>query len=294
MEGKEKKSVLAKLGKNSILVTDIASQYWCEKQMELNYLYGKQYTKAMAEGTKQHEELQAEVYVPLEIEPITYSDFFYKAGYENYMALKSLKKSGIGREIRIYGSINGYKLNGKIDELRLKEDEVFVIETKTKASSKELTEPMTRPHKIQVLLYKKMLEDIKEGSYSYDNFYTTYIKGMKPISEKFVSEAEALGIEKSLLSLEKVYKLMFDEIKSLPRISNTVRVRYIDRFTGRESSTISFSYSKEEVEKLLIYAMGYWNGEREAQPVSKEEAWKCRFCRFYGNECKVWISLAKR
>jgi len=36
--------------------------------------------------------------------------------------------------------------------------------------------------------------------------------------------------------------------------------------------------------------MKYWNGEVKARPVSEEEKWKCRFCRFYGKECKVWYN----
>ncbi|MGC8662652.1 MAG: hypothetical protein ACP5RT_02610 [Candidatus Micrarchaeia archaeon] len=288
-EKKEKKNVLAKLGKNGILVTDIANQFWCEKQVELNYLYGKQYTKAMAEGTKQHEGLQAETYVPLEAEPLSYSDLFYKMGYENYMALKSLKKNGVGREIRIYGSINGYKLSGKIDELKIKNNKVTVVEIKTKISSRGVTEPISRPHKVQALIYKKMLDDIKGGLYNYNNFHSVYLAKLKPLSERFSNALEALGIPKDLMSIESIYTSVFNVIISLPDISNTVEIKYIDRYTGIESSTISFSYSKDEVNKTLIDAMGFWNGDRDARPVSKDEAWKCKICRFYGKECKVWL-----
>jgi len=83
---------------------------------------------------------------------------------------------------------------------------------------------------------------------------------------------------------------MFDEIYTLPPISDEFELHYIDRFTGEEVQRMKFKYNDEELKKILIYAMKYWNGEVKARPVSEEEKWKCRFCRFYGKECKVWYN----
>lgn len=284
----EKKRVLERLGKNSISATDIASQFWCEKQMELNYLYGRRYTKEMARGSRIHEELQAEVYVPLAIEPINYTDFLYKELYENYLSIKGLKERGIGREIRIYGSINGFKVTGKIDELKLVDGKVVVVENKTRETRFAIDEAIVRPHKVQIMLYKYMLDEIIERRYTHQNFENTYIKGLKPLSERFVEELKALGVEGSLLSIEGIYKKMFDEIYTMPQISDELEIHYIDRFTGAKVQTIAFKYNYNELRGLLIDAMRYWNGEVEARPVNESEKWKCRFCRFYGKECKVW------
>jgi len=286
----EVKGVLEKLGKNSISATDIASQFWCEKQMELNYLYGKRYTKEMAKGTKIHEELQAETYVPLTVEPINYTDFLYKELYENYLALKGLKQRGVGREIRIFGSINGFKINGKIDELKLVNGKVVVVEVKTRETRYAINEAVVKPHRVQAMLYKYMLNEIVSRSYTHENFENAYLKGLKPLSERFLDQLKALGIESSLLSIESVYKRMFDEIYTLPPISDELELHYIDRFTGEEVQRMKFKYNDEELKKILIYAMKYWNGEVKARPVSEEEKWKCRFCRFYGKECKVWYN----
>jgi len=286
----EGKGVLERLGKNSISATDIASQFWCEKQMELNYLYGKRYTKEMAKGTKIHEELQAETYVPLTVEPINYTDFLYKELYENYLALKGLKQKGVGREIRIFGSINGFKINGKIDELKLVNGKVVVIEVKTRETRYAINEAVVKPHRVQAMLYKHMLNEIVGKSYTHENFENAYLKGLKPLSERFLDQLKALGIESNLLSIESIYKKMFDEIYTLPPISDEFELHYIDRFTGEEVQRMKFKYNDEELKKILIYAMKYWNGEVKARPVSEEEKWKCRFCRFYGKECKVWYN----
>ncbi|MGC8710485.1 MAG: PD-(D/E)XK nuclease family protein [Candidatus Micrarchaeia archaeon] len=290
MENLKQKDILGKLGKSSILATDIASQFWCEKQMELNYIYGKRYTKAMAKGTKIHEELQAQTYVPLAIEPINYTDYLYKEGYENYLSLKSLKSKGVGREIKVYGSINGYRLVGKIDELKMVRGKVVVVENKTREMKYQISEAIMRPHKIQVMLYKKILDDIMSKNYTIDNFMNTYGKGLKPMSEHFFQQLEAFNIEKSLASIEGIYKKMFEEIYTMPPISESLEVQYIDRYTGEKAAAVSFKYEKEKFEDLIINAMKYWNGEVEARPVSESEKWKCKFCKFFGNECKVWYS----
>ena len=287
MEGK---GVLEKLGKNSISATDIASQFWCEEQMELNYLYGKRYTKEMARGAKIHEELQAETYVPLTVEPINYTDFLYKELYENYLALKGLKQRGVGREIIIFGSINGFKLSGKIDELKLENGKIVVIEVKTRETRYVINEAVVKPHRVQAMLYKYMLDEIVSKSYTHENFENAYLKGLKPLSNRFLDQLKALSIEGNLLSIESVSKKVFEEIYTLPPIGDELELHYIDRFTGEKVQTMKFKYNNEELKKLLIGAMRYWNGEVKARPVSEEEKWKCRFCRFYGKECKVWYN----
>jgi exonuclease V len=295
----EKREVLRKLNKNSVLVTDIASQFWCERQMEFNYLYGKKYTEAMRKGSVLHEGLQAEVYATIDVEPITYADFLYKEAYENYLAIRSLNEKGIGREIRIYGSLNGYRMSGKVDELRIKNGKVIVTEVKTRdlnarlnsrSSVRNISEVTMRPHRVQVMLYKRMLDDIKEGRYTYENLSNSYALKTLSLSDRFVPQLKLVGINHSITGLETVYKMVFEQIHRMPEISNSLELHYVDRYTGNEFAQVSVDYTREALDALLVDAMGYWNGERDSRPVIKEESWKCNFCRFFGKECKVWWS----
>lgn len=278
--------VLAKLGKTSILATDIASQFWCERQMELNYLHGKKYTKAMAKGKQLHEALQAETYVPLTIEPVTYRDLLYKIAYENYMSLLTLKKVGKCREVRIYGSVNGYRISGQIDELLTKEGKTAIVEVKTTEASKAV--PVSIPHTVQVTLYRKLLDDLRSGAYGFGNFSRSNDIAEAKLSDVFVRELNAMGVKEELIDINKMYLLMFSEFQSLPELSDRLEIRYIDRFSGKEVKSIEISYRKEEIDSNLEYVMKYWNGERESMPVPEEEKWKCKLCKFFGNECKVW------
>ena len=281
-------TVLEKLHKNGITATDIATQFWCEKQMELNCMHKPTPTKAMEKGTKMHDAWQAKVYVPLSVETHTYMDFLYKCAYENYRNLQRLMTDKVGREIMVYGSLNGYRLSGKIDELQLRDGKVAIVEDKTVSPFITVDEAHSRPHVVQVMLYRKMLEDIKNKSYSYDNFSKVYrIKDAK-LSEEFSKGLKEIGVKDEFLSIDSMYAKMFLEMQRLPALSDNLEIRYTDRRSNQIVADINVSYDSAAIEKNLIYAMQYWRGEREAKPVSEAEKWKCKPCKFFGNQCKIW------
>lgn len=287
MSGSEQ-TVLEKLHKNGITATDIATQFWCEKQMELNCLHKPTPTKAMEKGARMHEQWQAKVYVPLTVETHGYMDFLYKCAYENFRNLQKLKTEKIGREIMLYGSTNGYRFSGKIDELKLKDGRVVIVEDKTVYQSGGVDEARSRPHIVQIMLYRKMLEDLKNKSYSYENFANVYrIKGAK-LSEEFVKGLKEIGLKDEYLSIESMFMRMFQEMQSMPELSDDLDIRYTDRRSGQIVKELTVKYDAAKIDNDLSYAMGYWRGEREAAPVIESENWKCKPCKFFGNQCKVW------
>ncbi|MEM0074551.1 MAG: PD-(D/E)XK nuclease family protein [Candidatus Micrarchaeaceae archaeon] len=287
----EEKSALKRLGKSSISVTDIASQFWCEKQMELNYLFGKKYTEAMRRGKQLHADLQAEVFVPLNVEPVTYADFIYKTGYENYMALKTLKQKGVCRELHIYGSLNGYKIAGQIDELKIEKGEVRIIELKTvqqNGIALKIDSVSARPHIVQIMLYKRLLDDLRKGIYTLYNFIYAYKTNTMHLSNAFLRGLHAIGVKEEFADIGKIYELLFYELHSLPEISRVLEIVYLDRFTGNKAGSIIINYDEKKINNDIAFALQYWNGARPALPVNKDEAWKCNLCKFFGKECTVW------
>jgi exonuclease V len=284
----ENGGVLQKLRKSSISVTDIANQFWCERQMEYNYMYGKKYTKYMERGKQLHEMLQNEVYVPLTIEPVTYADVMYKISYENYGSLLSLVQKGVCRELSVHGSVNGYKISGKIDEMRVEAGRSVVIERKTTDARRQLSEAYTRPHRVQVMLYRKLLGDITSGAYGHSNFVKSYGIGHDGISDTFKRELRAMGVKDELLDAYSISGLVFEMFRKIPGLSDRLEVIYMDRFSGKEISRIKIDYDASMMQGMLMQAMGFWRGERHAEPVPEAEKWKCNFCKFFGNECKAW------
>lgn len=281
-------NALERLHKTSIRATDVAAQYWCERQMELNYTKGPKITAEIRKGRMMHEAMEQEVNVPILLQPKSYSDSVYKSLYTSYMALKQLPSNGRAREIQVYGSVNGYRIVGKIDELSAKDGMVTIYEDKTKANDNLPSEPQMLSHKVQVLLYRKLVGDIKDKLYTYQNFSRIYGINRLAMTDEFKRQLDALGIEPELQSIDTVAKEFFNEFSGIKELSNTLCIRYINQFTGKEIKLYKFEYSQDEADQILTFSMKYWNGQRDALPVPFEEKWKCNYCVFFGKECKKW------
>jgi exonuclease V len=256
--------------------------------MELNYLYGSKITKEIKQGKAIHAEMEEAVNVPIELNPTSYPDVVYKILYTSTSALDALMKNHRAREIQAYGTVKGIKLVGKIDELDRKDDEIFVWEDKTKGNDNLPSDAQLLTGRIQVMIYRKMLEDIRSGRYALDAYVKDYSTSFMKISDNFSIQLNALGIAKGEQTVNAMAERYFGNMRRLSRISDTLHVRYINQLTGKEIKTYQFKYDENEMHDMLEFSMQYWHGERESLPVPKEEKWKCNFCAFFGNHCKVW------
>ena len=284
---------MEKLHKSSISVTDISSQYWCELKMELNHLYGEERTAEMRKGLDVHEELESKINLPIELEPRSYSDALYKTLYTNCEALEVLKKNKKTREFKIYGSVNGFRVSGKIDELNMMGNETAIIEDKTMSRGKngdriQPNEAKRRSDNVQVMLYKRLLDDMTRGRFTLENFTRNYRTRTLKITNEFKLQLDTLKIENSMQSIDSIARRFFESATKIAPVSNVLQIRYIDQFTGELVSIQKFNYSSDEANNIIKFAFKYWNGERSALPVPSEERWKCTFCYFYGRQCKVW------
>jgi exonuclease V len=289
----DKLDALQRLGKKSIRATDIAAQYWCEKQMELNYIKGPEITKEILKGKEIHEELENETNIPIILQTKSYADFMYKSLYTTYKALETLKENKKSRELLLYGNIGKFRIVGKMDELLLSNGDVVIVEDKTRATDKMPSEAQLKSHRAQVILYKKLLRDIISEEYNEDVFSKEYGIHRLSVTKEFERQLDALGVSKSIQSLPEITQKFFKEYRSIGRLSDTMVIRYINQYTGKKIDNYKFKVSDEELDGTISFALKYWNGEREALPVPYEEKWKCEYCMFFGKECKVWSPQKK-
>ncbi len=283
-----RQNALQRLKKKSISAKDIANQFWCEKQMELYYTNGEKQTYVMQQGAAIHAKMQDEVYIPLTVEPESWADRLYKTAYENILTLNTLRKDKLSREFKVYGSLNGYNVVGQIDELRLIDGKVTVVENKTTNPGRILGVEYTKPHAVPVMLYRKLLDDIKSRSYDCRNFSAYYRLDSLTLSGQFAKGLRSIGLKDELLTLSAIYSKMFNDVAALPEISDDLIVHYLNRETKEGITEMTVKYDKDAINKDIIYAIIYWTGERDAAPVPEGEKWKCKICRFYGKECKAW------
>ena len=281
-------SVLDQLHKSSIRVSDISAQYWCERQMELNYIHGPKITKEIKKGSKIHEELEGEVNVPIVLQPKSYADSLYKALYTSHQAVATLKEKGVTREVQIYGSLGGYKVVGKIDQLQTENGETAILEDKTRGNDTMPSDAQVLTHRVQVMIYKKLLDDVNSGDYSAKNFTMAYRTSTLKMTEEFVRQLDANQIDKSLQDMGTIAEAFFEDMRTLNKISNTLYVRYLNQFTRKEIKMERLQYDRNEAQGIIMHMLKFWNGERKSLPVPENEKWKCNFCVFFGKECTVW------
>ncbi len=256
--------------------------------MELQYIHGTKITAEIKKGAQMHEELEEETNVPIVLMPKSYADVMYKILYTSAEALETLFRNEKSREIQIYGFLNGFPLVGKMDQLEIKAGEVFVWEDKTKANDNLPTEPQLNTHRIQVMIYRKMLDDIRKKAYTIDQFRAKYGILTLKITEQFSRQLDALNIAREMQTVDSVAKRYFELLSKIENLSEILHIRYINQFTGKEIKIYRFTYDEKEMQGALDFVLKYWRGERESLPVPEKERWKCNYCVFFGKECKVW------
>lgn len=102
-------------------VSDLTAGAWCELQYEytLTRLPGgkKTRTVAMKEGSKLHQKLEDEVHTTVQVEIATKEDAFGLKVWNIIQGLRTLRDTGLTRELEVWGLVDGNVVNGLIDFL---------------------------------------------------------------------------------------------------------------------------------------------------------------------------------
>ncbi|KAI9685923.1 MAG: hypothetical protein M1822_004201 [Bathelium mastoideum] len=134
--------------KKPLSVTDFASPAWCELQYWFTLVkFGrKRATPAMKQGTKVHKALEEELYTAVPITTKTKEDMYGLKIWNVIQGLRTLRVTGMTRELEVWGLIEGEVVNGIIDELSYvcpdKEAEDNLLKTtETNDENKVLLDP---------------------------------------------------------------------------------------------------------------------------------------------------------
>ena len=105
--------------KKPLSVTDIVSPAWCE----LQYWYTltkhgkKRRTPAMKQGSKVHRQLEEQVHQIVPVTVQTREDGWGLKIWNVIQGLRTLRMTGLTRELEVWGLVDGQVVNGIIDEL---------------------------------------------------------------------------------------------------------------------------------------------------------------------------------
>jgi exonuclease V len=131
--------------KKSLSVTDLVSPAWCE----LQYFYSLvkhghiKRTSVMKQGSTVHQTLEEQVYKTIAIDAATTEDVWGLRLWNVIQGLRTLRETGMTRELEVWGIVDGLLVRGIIDEISfICPDEELEAESLSSGCTSE--EPATR------------------------------------------------------------------------------------------------------------------------------------------------------
>ncbi|XP_076434953.1 exonuclease V-like [Babylonia areolata] len=197
-----------------------------------------------------------------------------------------LAGSTVAREVPIFGDPfgKGDLVFGIIDELRFDPEayHVTLTELKTRKGERLPGKSQKQQHRLQVLMYKQLWDNLVTGNFSSELFLSklslSASSSQQPLGKDLLRHVKAAGV--SATTLSDLLSLLLSTAQVLVCISS-LEIEYISQDTG--SVIGRFAVQEESgdwLERTFTHCMGFWQGHREAEGVDVEEAWKCGGCEY--------------
>lgn len=195
---------------------------WCELQyyFTLTRLPGgkKTRTAAMKGGSKVHKKLEDEVHTTVRVEIETKEDVFGLKLWNVIQGLRTLRDTGLTREMEVWGMVDGNLVNGIIDSLsyscpneefeeeilmsqgegegegKRRDRTIYLSDIKTRGSKKPPSGAASlRPTKIQLFLYHRLLSEMIAGKLDFMAVLRRLdIAPDEPFSDAFLAQVGSL------------------------------------------------------------------------------------------------------
>ncbi|KAI0907302.1 hypothetical protein F4824DRAFT_465314 [Ustulina deusta] len=214
-----------------LTVTDFAAGAWCELQhwYTLTRLPGgrKTVTVAMQGGSRVHQTLEDQVHSAVQVSIASKEEAFALRLWNIIQGMRTLRDTGITRELEVWGTIEGEILNGVIDQLSHTtpnasfEEEldlpgsnhptqqssitdyigpshktVYLTDVKTRGSDRLPNGTAVRPARVQLLLYHRLLSDMAADKVDYSVIFERYgLNGEARFSDAFMAQIGSLHDE---------------------------------------------------------------------------------------------------
>ncbi|KAL2760348.1 hypothetical protein ACRALDRAFT_1091053 [Sodiomyces alcalophilus JCM 7366] len=183
----------------------------------------------MKEGTRVHKDLEDEVHVTVRIDIATKEDAFGLRLWNIVQGLRTLRDTGLTRELEVWGFVDGNLVNGIIDglssvhpdpeferELRRSRElqpniadyfpprkpgnegasQVYLTDVKTRGKRTTANAASLRPAKVQLFLYHRFLSDMAADKLDYLRVFRRYnLDPDEPFSDSFLAQMANLHDE---------------------------------------------------------------------------------------------------
>lgn len=189
----------------------------------------------MQQGSKVHKKLEDEVHTTVKIEIINKEDGFGLRLWNLVQGLRTLRDTGLTRELEVWGLVDGNLVNGVIDHLgydnpnpefeeelssqgsqpsqsqavisdyfpppksgkpSVSNRQIFLTDVKTRGSLAPVSTTIIRPAKIQLLLYHRLLSDMVADNLDFFKVFRRYgLDADERFSDTFMSQIGELHDE---------------------------------------------------------------------------------------------------
>lgn len=279
-------TLLEKYGLTHLNVTHISQQFWCERQVELSLEHPREDTEGTIAGKEIHKDFLLEIVREAKVETKTPADAVFVLMLNVKNGLDQLLSEGITRELYVFGRAARFPVAGIVDELSLKEGHVVLLDHKTRLRPTLPPPPSVKPTEVQVMLYRKLLEDLRSGAYVYEDFASDAgIENPGHISDELRGQLETMGVAVEDGSVERMAREAFDAFRRMPPLSDFLIVRYIHQATGDHIGDKAILYDPKLLKHKLSHAGQFWEGQRKAARAGFREKWKCNYCEYKEELC---------
>ncbi|KAH9908372.1 exonuclease V [Xylariomycetidae sp. FL2044] len=216
--------------KKPLTVTDMASGAWCELQhwYTLTLLPGgrKTRTTAMRGGSRVHQTLEDQVHTTVQVNIATKEEAFALRLWNVVQGLRTLRETGMTRELEVWGTVEGQVINGIIDQVSHESPDAsfeqelhaspsshgvpgfgskrqsqmtdflhphrrryYLTDVKTRGSTRLPNGAALRPARVQLFLYHRLLGNMASQKVDYPALLNRY--GLRPevqFSDAFMAQ----------------------------------------------------------------------------------------------------------
>jgi exonuclease V len=217
--------------KKPLSVTDLVSPAWCELQYwyYLTKFGRKKTTPAMKQGTAVHKILEEQNHEIVQVRPQTKEDVWGLKIWNVIQGLRTLRTTGMTRELEIWGVIDGQVVNGVIDEISYTcPDPVFEEKLeKSRAKAENAAKATPPPNQTSVADFLKPSDPSnRESGPRLGNPFPqrkVYVTDVKTRGSKYLPKGVSLRPTAMQLML---YRMLLDALATNTVMADVVFARY--------------------------------------------------------------------
>ncbi|KAL3427489.1 defects in morphology protein 1 [Phlyctema vagabunda] len=223
--------------KKAFSVSDLISPAWCELQFwYILTKYGKKKrTPEMKQGSVVHQKLEDEVHTRVRVEIQTREDALGLKIWNVIQGLRTLRETGQTRELEVWGTLDGFVVNGVIDVVKYihlkpikarkeaadqpkiqdffpnpdgtstvkitssrktKDKKIAICDVKTRGVKSLPSDVASRPTRMQLMIYHRLLSALACNEVDFSVIVARYdLKSDVPFSDSFLAQVGSLNDE---------------------------------------------------------------------------------------------------